>query len=41
MDDKGDSIEVKLPIYEVKFVENTKISDIKKVSVVCYCKVMW
>lgn len=37
----GKITEFKLPIFRVKFEEGTKISDIKNVRSLCFCKVRW
>lgn len=33
--------EYKLPIYRVRFHENTKVADFKKYRSVCFCKISW
>lgn len=37
----GSHLEKKLPIFRVKFEKNTKISDVKKVRSLCWCRITW
>lgn len=38
---QGNEEEYKLPIFSVKFGENTKVGDFKNIRKLCYCKVSW
>lgn len=40
-DKNGKVSEIKLPIYCVKFENNTQIADVKKVRVLCWCRISW
>lgn len=37
----GDVREFKLPIFSVKFQQGTKISEVKKIKTLCWCKIYW